>query len=209
MGGEYLGAGDAPALPVARRGGFQVGDRGPGVGFGHADRDHRLAGEQPLEIAFLVRRGPILREHADRPESSRLYHIRAARTDASDGLDREHGVEERPALAAIRLGDGDAKEPLLCHEARDVPWIVGRMRTLARAGREILLGETAYGAAELLLLRRKPEVHGHSFSASSASTATPPSRFTIPGFASASRIGRPGTSASRDSAATARASASM
>src|SRR6185436_13136931 len=49
--------------------------------------------------------------------------------------------------------------------------------------------------------------HHSSFNTASASTATTPFCRTITGFASASLTGRPASSASRDSAATVRASA--
>src|SRR3954468_12525860 len=160
-------------------------------------------------MALFVSGRTILTQHADRPEISSLHYVRAARADARHALDREHRVEQRSALPAVRLGKRDAEQALLRHEARDVPRILRRMRPLARTGRKMLVGEAAHRAAELVLLARKPKVHRHSFSAMSASTATTPSRFTITGFASASRTGRPGISARRDSAATARASAWM
>src|SRR5437588_5789060 len=209
MRGEYLRAGDAPSLPLARRAGLEIGHRGARLGLGHAHRDHRLAGKQALEIALLVRGRAILGGHAERAEISRLHHVRAARADARHGLDGEHRIEERAALPAVRLGDGDAEQRLLRHEARDVPRIARRMGALARPGGEMFLGEAAHRAAKLLLLAREPKVHLHSLSAMSASTATTPSRFTISGFASASRTGRPGISARRESVATARASASI
>ena len=209
MRGEYLRAGDAPASAVARRARLEIGHRGARLGLGHAHRDHRLAGKQALEIALLVRSRAVLGEHAERAEISCLHHVRAARADARHGLDGEHRIEERAALPAVRLGDGDAEESLSCHEARDIPRIARRMGALARPGGEMFLGEAAHRAAELLLLAREPKVHLHSLRAMSASTATTPSRFTITGFASASRTGRPGISARRESAATARASASV
>src|SRR5262249_27025062 len=95
----------------------------------------------------------------------------------------------------------------LRHQLRDVPRVAGGVRALARAFREVLLGEALHRIAKRILLGAEAEIHAHSFMATSASTATAPSALTISGLISASARGRPDRSARRDTAATAFASA--
>src|SRR5439155_11113477 len=82
-------------------------------------------------------------------------------TYRGDGLDRDHRVDRRAALAAVGFRARDPEQPLRRHELGDIPGIVGRVRALARAGGEMLLGEAAHRIAELLLLGRETKVHGH------------------------------------------------
>src|SRR5882672_7036007 len=205
--GENLRSIDAIAGTLLYRGRFQVRYRRARFGLGHADRDHALAREQLLQEFLLLRWRAVFRQHADRPEVAGLYHVGAARADRGDGLDRDHGVHQRAALAAVGFGNGDAEQALRRHEPGDVPGIAARVRSLVRAGGQVLPGKAAHRVAELVLLGRESEIHGHSFSTARPSTATTPSLLTISGLISASSSGRPGISASREIADTARASA--
>src|SRR5258708_37200435 len=110
-------------------------------------------------MGLLLRGGSVLGEHPDRSDVSSLDDVGAARTDGGDRLDREHRIEQRPALPAVLLSDRDAEQALLGHQVRHVPWIAARMRALVCAGGEVLPGKTAHRIAELLLLWLQPEIH--------------------------------------------------
>src|SRR5439155_4819164 len=205
--GENLRSIDAIAGTFPYRTCLQVRYRRARFGLGHADRDHALAREQLLQEFLLLRERAVLRQHADRPEIAGLHHVGAARAGRGNGLDRDHRVHQRAALAAVGFGVGDAEQALRCHQPGDVPGIAVRMRARVGAGGQVLLGKAAHCIAELLLLGRVPEIHAHSFSTARPSTATTPSRLTSSGLISASSTGRPGISASREIADAARASA--
>ena len=52
-----------------------------------------------------------------------------------NGLDGDDGVHEAPALPAGSFRKRDAEQPLLRHELRHVPWVIGLVRALARPDR--------------------------------------------------------------------------
>src|SRR3954469_11336705 len=110
-------------------------------------------------MCLLLLGGSVLGEHANRPKISGLHDVRTARTHGCNRLDCENRIEQRAALPAVLLGDGDTQKPLLRHQLRHIPRVTARMRALERAGGEVLLGEAPYGIAKLLLFGGQPEVH--------------------------------------------------
>ncbi len=132
-GGKHLGAVDDGVRAVRPRGGGEIGRRRSGIGLAHAEAHHRAAGEQIGQPARLLRRAAVFRESADRAEIAELDHVGAARADRCHLLDGDHGVHQRAALAAVRLRDGDAHQPLRAHQLGDVEGKARIVRALERA----------------------------------------------------------------------------
>jgi hypothetical protein len=92
----------------------------------------------------------------DRAEVEHLQRIRPVRRLLRHRLDRQHGVDQRGALAAVLLGDRDAREPLAGNEldrlAREP--VDGGGEAVELAG-----GEATDGFDEVALLVAQTEVH--------------------------------------------------
>ena len=78
---------------------------------------------------------------------------------AADLLDGDDRVHQRAALAAGRLGHGDAEQALLGHQPRHVVGVVVAVGAFERGVRQVTLGEAAHRVAKLLLLLVEAEVH--------------------------------------------------
>jgi hypothetical protein len=103
--------------------------------------------------------GAVFGQYPDRAEISRLHDVRTSRAHRGHGFDGDDCIDQAAALPAVGLGERDAEEALLGHQAGDVPWIARCMRALARTGGEMLFRETQDRVAELPLLWRQLEVH--------------------------------------------------
>ncbi len=108
----------------------------------------------------LLRGRGVFRESADRAEVAELHDVGAARAHQRHLLDRDHRVHQRAADAAVLLRDGDAHEPLLAHQLRDVEGEPRLVRALERAFGEMRLRELVHGLGEQLLLFGEVEIHG-------------------------------------------------
>ena len=73
----------------------------------------------------------------------------------ADGLDRQHGVEERPAAAAEALGDLDAHHAQLEQLVDEVSRDLGVLVHLADERPDLLVGELADAVAEEHLVFRE------------------------------------------------------
>src|SRR3954471_8122188 len=100
-------------------------------------------------MCLLLLGGAVLCQPTERPKISGLHDVRTTGTDGGYRFNRENRIEERAALPAVLLGDGDTQKPLLRHQLRHIPRVTARMRALERAGGEMLLGEAPYGVAKL------------------------------------------------------------
>jgi hypothetical protein len=157
---EHLGAVEAPALAVRHAVGDQVRERAARIRLRHADGGDCLAAQQRAEVLLLLPGRGVFGEGAEGAEIAGLDDIGAAWADQGDLLQRQHGVEQAAALAAIRLGQHDAEQALLGHQLRDAPGETGRMRALDGTLGEVLLGEGADAGLEGALSLGKLKVHG-------------------------------------------------
>jgi len=158
-GGPQLLAVDDVVVPVAPRGGPQRGQIRAGVGFGVADREVHVAGQDPREEQFLLSRtAETDQRRADRLQGDRgQMYVGVLRLVGEDRL-----LDLAEAVAAVLARPADAHPAVLAQLADDplvalaVP-VAGQLLLVVPAGkgREVaadLLLEPALVIAELEVL---------------------------------------------------------
>ncbi|MPM84490.1 hypothetical protein SDC9_131562 [bioreactor metagenome] len=159
VGGEHLAAVDDVVVAVLSRTGLQLGHGGTCVRLGHPQRDEFFSTQQIGQKTLLLLGRCVLHKRADRAEVARLHDVRALGAMQRHLLDRQHRVHQRAALAAVFFREGDAQQALLGQQLGGLPRIVRRMRTLQRAGCQLVLGKTRHAVCKFLMFLRESEIH--------------------------------------------------
>jgi hypothetical protein len=137
---------------------FEAGGVGAGAGFRQRERDHRCPARRRRQPPRLDLVAAVAPEHLT-GERGELYTVRAREIAARDLLHGDAERHEVGVLTAVRGRGAQAEQTELPHLPPRAGGKLTRAVPVSGARLQLLAGEGAQRANELLLLRREREIH--------------------------------------------------